>query len=178
NRLGGSDSDYFESAKGMKGLKGQLDEGGIRVPMIARQTGVVPAGRTSDWIGAWWDFLPTLTDAAGVKVDASTTDGVSFLPLLHGESQKDHEFLYWESPGYSGQQAIRMGDWKAIRKGLSRRPKKGVTEPPAFALYDLSKDLAESTDVSQSHPDVMAKIQAIAKQQHVPSEHFPLRAID
>ncbi|GAB5515620.1 arylsulfatase [Rhodopirellula baltica] len=180
DRLGGSDSDYFNSASGMKGLKGQLDEGGIRVPMIARQTGVVPGGRTSDWIGAWWDFLPTITDAAGVEVDASTTDGISFLPLLHGDdaAQQSHEFLYWEFPGYSGQQAVRMGKWKAIRKDLSKRLKKGQTEPPAFALYDLSKDLAESNDVSASHPDVMAKIEAIAKQQHVPSEQFPLRALD
>ncbi|MCR9211591.1 MAG: arylsulfatase, partial [bacterium] len=86
--------------------------------------------------------------------------------------------LYWEFPGYSGQQAVRMGKWKAIRKDLSMRLKKGQAEPPAFALYDLSKDLAESTDVSESYPDVMAKIEAIAKQQHVPSEQFPLRALD
>ncbi|MCC9656566.1 arylsulfatase [Rhodopirellula sp. JC737] len=179
NRLGGSDSDYFESADGLKGLKGQLDEGGIRVPLIARQTGVVPAGRTSDWVGAWWDFLPTLADAAGVEVDPATIDGISFLPLLQGESnQPTHDFLYWESPGYSGQQAIRMGQWKAIRKGLARRPKKNTTGPPAFALYDLANDRAETTDVSQQHPDVMNRILAIAEQQHVPSEQFPLRAID
>ncbi len=178
DRLGGSDSDFFHSAGPLKGLKGQMDEGGIRVPLVASWQGHITGPHQSDWIGAWWDLLPTLCDVAG-QSPPTDLDGVSFLPTLlgHTQDQAEHEFLYWESPGYSGQQAIRLGKWKAIRKGLAKRPKRGEAIPN-WQLYDLDSDLGETTDVASEHPDVIANVESIATREHTPSEEFPLRAID
>lgn len=177
-RLGGSDSEYFESAAGLKGLKGQLDEGGIRVPLIARQPGTISAGQTTDWMGAWWDLYATIADAGGASVAPSETDGISFLPMMSGNPtrQAEHPFLYWEFGGYSGQQAIRMGDWKAIRKNLQAKGKKKQNNQ--WALYDLSADRSESRDVVDLHPEVMEKVEQIAAAQHTPSELFAMPALD
>ncbi len=178
DRLGGSDSDYFQSAGPLKGLKGQMDEGGIRVPLIARWKGHCVVNQETDWIGAWWDILPTLCEVASVDAPKEI-DGTSFMSTILGDSSKQasHEFLYWESPGYSGQQAIRLGNWKAIRKGMSKRLQKGA-ELPAWQLYDLATDIGETSDVAAQHPDVISRIQEIADSQHTPSELFPLRALD
>lgn len=178
DRLGGSDSDYFDSAGPLKGLKGQMDEGGIRVPLVASWQGHITGPRQSDWIGAWWDLLPTLCEVANQRPPQGI-DGISFLPTLLDDKkdQAQHEFLYWESPGYTGQQAIRMGKWKAIRKGLAQRAK-GNEAIPSWQLYDLDSDIGETTDVAAQHPDVVAAADAIAHREHTASEQFPLRAID
>ncbi len=177
DRLGGSDSDYFQSAGPLKGLKGQMDEGGIRVPLVASWKGHSAVGVTSGWIGAWWDFLPTLCQTAGVDPPAGS-DGVSFLPTVLGRDsdQANHAFLYWESPGYTGQQAVRLGNWKAIRKGLAKPVRKGSVPP--WQLYDLNTDIGETTNVADKFGEVVAKVEQIAAREHSPSETFPLRAID
>lgn len=176
DRLGGSDSDFFNSSGPLKGRKGQMDEGGIRVPLVARWTGKTPPGSESDLIAAWWDFLPTACGLIETQ-PPSGIDGVSLLPTLTGqpEQQTEHAFLYWESPGYTGQQAVRMGKWKAVRKGLNNRKLEG---PPPFALYDLEKDIAESRDVAGEHPEVIAQIERIAREQHTPHELWPISALD
>ncbi|TWU01939.1 arylsulfatase [Neorhodopirellula pilleata] len=178
DRLGGSDSEYFNSAGGLKGLKGQLDEGGIRVPLIARQPGVIAAGQTTDWMGAWWDLHATVSDACGVKIESSAIDGISFLPLLRGDqsNQAEHPFLYWEFGGYTGQQAVRMGQWKAIRKNLMAAGK--TKQPPAWALYDLKNDPSESHDVAPQNPAVIDRIVSIATAEHSPSELFAMPMLD
>ncbi len=180
DRLGGSDSDYFDSTAGLKGRKGQLDEGGIRVPLIARQTGRIAPGRTSDWVGAWWDLMPTILQATDVDRPSEPIDGVSFLSLLtDDEPPKSDRPLYWEFAGYGGQQAVRMGRWKIIRKGLARRPAKNRSAGSVnFELYDLETDPSEQTNVASDHPEVVARLAAIAAGEHVDSEAFPLPAID
>ena len=177
DRLGGSDSDFFHSSGGLKGRKGQLDEGGIRVPLIAYWQGHTPAGQVSDWVGAWWDFLPTLCDVANVDAPEGI-DGISFLPTLIGNesAQQKHEFLYWEFPSYSGQQAVRLGKWKAIRKNLNRRPL--ASELPSWKLYNLASDIDESHNVAAEHPDVIAKIDQIARREHVPHDLWPMPLLD
>jgi arylsulfatase A len=178
DRLGGSDSEYFRSAGPLKGLKGEMDEGGIRVPLIARWKGRSVVNQETDWVGAWWDVLPTLCEAANVDAPKEI-DGVSFLPTILGDKSKQasHEFLYWESPGYTGQQAIRLGNWKAIRKGLSNPLHEGA-KTPEWRLYDLSMDIGETNDVATEHPEVIKWIDEIAFEEHVPSEQFPLRLLD
>jgi len=178
DRLGGSDSDYFDSAAGFKGLKGQLDEGGIRVPLIARQPGTITPGRTTDWMGAWWDLYSTISDACGVNVESTVSDGISFLPLLQGDdsNQSSHPFLYWEFGGYTGQQAVRMGRWKAIRKNLvAKGNKKQATD---WALYDLQADPSESQDLAAQNPAVLEQIVKIANAEHTPSELFAMPILD
>jgi arylsulfatase A len=113
---GGGDPVFFKSTGGLRGIKRDLYEGGIRVPMIARWTGTIPAGRVSDHVWAHWDMLPTLTQLAGAtSVTPGGIDGLSMARALRGESQPTHDFMYWEFHERGFQQAVRMGNWKAVR---------------------------------------------------------------
>jgi arylsulfatase A-like enzyme len=164
---GGTDSPYFDSAKPFKSEygwgKGFTHEGGIRVPMIASWEGKIEAGSSSDLISAFWDVMPTLAEVAGVKVPENI-DGISFLPeLLGDDKQEKHEFLYWEFPAYQGQQAVRMGDWKGIRKNIF----KGNME---IELYNLKTDPTEQTDVATENPEVVSRIADLMKQEHTSAQ--------
>lgn len=175
NRLGGSDSEFFESNKPFTGLKGDVLEGGIRVPMVARWPGKIKAGSVSDHVAAFWDVMPTLAELAGTKAPAKT-DGISFLPTLLGKSnQKKHEYLYWEFPSYGGQQAVRMGKWKGVRRDMFKNNNK---EPLRIFLYNLEKDIKEQNDVAAEHPEIVKQMEAIMKREHVPSKLFPFKHID
>ena len=154
NRLGGSDSDFFNSAPGMRGLKGSVYEGGIRVPLVARWPGKIAPGGSSDVISAFWDLLPTICAAAGAT-PPDDIDGLSLLPTLTSTGeQPTHEFLVWDFPGYGGQRAVRMGQWKGVLQNIA----KGNS---SVELYDLHNDLAEQHDVSADHPDVVTRIEQI-----------------
>lgn len=159
---GGTDSQFFESAAGLRGLKTQLYEGGIRVPLVARWPGRIPAGTTSDLPSAFWDFMPTFAELLDRPLPGPT-DGVSLLPTLGGGTgpQEEHEYLYWE---FQGRQALRMGRWKACR----------VAENGAFELYDLEVDGAETRDLSQEEPEVVARITEIMSRARTESDLFPL----
>ncbi|MEO2091658.1 MAG: arylsulfatase [Gemmataceae bacterium] len=171
HNVGGADSTFFKSAGELRGLKGSLYEGGIRVPLLAYWPGKITAGTTFDTPFAFWDFLPTLCELTGAEIPKGI-DGISFLPTLLGKGgQTAHDFLYWEFPGYGGQQAVREGDWKAVRQKLGQ--KKVVTE-----LYDLKADPNETTDVATKHPAVVAKLEKRMAEQHTPNKDFPLQAID
>jgi arylsulfatase len=172
--VGGSDSEFFDSVGPLRGLKGSVYEGGIRVPFIARWTGKIKPSTTSDLPCAAYDLLPTFCDASGEAGPRrpSEIDGISFLPTLLGRGeQRRHEFLYWEFPSYGGQQAVRMGDWKGVRQALA----KGTIKTE---LYNLSKDISEHHDVAAEQPKIVAQIEKIMAQSHVPSNLFPLKALD
>jgi arylsulfatase A len=162
HREGGADPVFFGSSGPLRGIKRDLYEGGIRVPMIARWPGTVPAGRTSDHPWAHWDFLPTAVELAGAAAPASI-DGMSMTRALRGQTQPTHEFFYWEFHERGFQQAVRMGDWKAVR-----------LKPGApLELFDLARDPAETTDVASEHPAVVAKIEAYLRTARTPSERWP-----
>jgi arylsulfatase len=169
--VGGSDSIFFNSVGPLRGFKGSLHEGGIRVPMIVLWKGKIAPGRTSDLPAVFYDVMPTLCDIAKVPVPKHT-DGLSFLPTLLGkDGQKKHEFLYWEFHGYGGQQAVRLGDWKAIRKDLH----KGKTQ---IFLYDLARDIGETKDLAVEFPQVVQQVAQIMADNHVQSERYPIKALD
>lgn len=170
HNVGGADSDFFASAGGLRGLKGSLYEGGIRVPFVAYMPGRIRPGTTHAEPLYFPDVLPTLCEFAGAPVPKGI-DGLSFRPLLDGEQQPAHEFLYWEFPGYGGQQAARAGEWKAVRQNLS----KGAIRTE---LYNLAKDEAEKDDVAAKFPDVVARLEKLMAAQHVPNPEFPLPAVD
>src|SRR5690606_6137769 len=117
---GGNDPNFADSNGPLRGIKRSLHEGGIRVPLIAHWPGHVPAGTVSDFVGAFWDVLPTLADLANVEEQApSDIDGISFLPTLVGQEQKEqHDVLYWAFYEGGGGQAIRQGNWKAIQQPI------------------------------------------------------------
>jgi len=170
------DYEFFESVGPLRGLKGSLYEGGIRVPLIARWPGKIQPGTTTDHLTAFWDVMPTIAEVTGAETPAGI-DGISFAPTLLGrpDDQKQHEFLYWEFPGYGGQQALRMGDWKAVRQNMLRR---NNPDPLKIELYNLKDDIGESRDVAAEHPEIVARMRAIMAAQHVPSQLFPIPAID
>ena len=145
---GGQDYRFFNSQGPLRGTKGGLYEGGIRVPMIARWPGKIEAGTVNDHVSAFWDVLPTFAELAGVA-PRDDTDGISMVPTLLGRDneQRQHEYLYWE---YRGAQAVRMGDWKAVR-----------TNGGDVELFNLKADIGEKSDVAAAHPDVVARAKRI-----------------
>jgi arylsulfatase len=164
---GGADSPWFDSAKPFiseRGWgKGNVTEAGIRVPMIAHWPGKIKAGSETDHISAFYDVLPTLCEIADIEAPGPI-DGISFLPVLLGEgSQDEHAFLYWEFPASGGQQAVRMGKWKGIRKNIFQ-------DSLHLQLYNLEEDIREQQDVSDLHPEVVRRIEEIFRQEHTPAE--------
>jgi arylsulfatase len=177
DRLGGTDADFFQSARDLRGRKGSVYEGGLRVPLIARWDGRIPAGTTSERVVGFEDVLPTVLDLIGAALpEAPPLDGLSFGPTLRGAPQAEREFLYREFPSYGGQQMIRMGQWKGVRQGLM--PKKGQPPNTRWQLFDLDRDPAESTDIADRHPDVVQRLAAQAARQHTRSEVFGMPALD
>jgi arylsulfatase len=171
NDSGGADTGFFESTAGLRGRKGSLYEGGIRVPLIARWPEKVPAGRTSAHLGALYDLMPTLLELAGVAAPPGL-DGLSLVPELLGRpGQREHAHLFWEFWGYGGQQAVRLGRWKGIRTELWS----GVTP---LELYDLEADERESRDLAAEEPEIVGRMLALLEREHVPSLHFPLPGLD
>jgi arylsulfatase A len=170
HNVGGADSTFFRSAGPLRGLKGSLYEGGIRVPFVASWPGRIPAGTTHDTRLYFPDVLPTLCALSGAT-PPSGIDGISFLPALTGQRQPGHDFLYWEFPSYTGQQAVTAGDWKAVRQNLNSG--RAVTE-----LYNLATDPNETTDVAAANPEVLARLERLMTEQHVRNPDFPLPTID
>jgi arylsulfatase A len=161
---GGGDPVFFKSAGGLRGIKRDLYEGGIRVPMIARWPGVVPAGRSSDHPWAHWDVLPTLAEIAGGRAPGGL-DGVSTVRALRGEPQPTHDFFYWEFHERGFQQAVRMGRWKAVR----------LKPGEALEVYDLDADPHEARNLAAANPDVVAKIEAYLRTARTESERWPVK---
>jgi len=156
-------AEFFQSAAGLRGLKQDLYEGGIRVPLLARWPGRIAAGTTSNHVSAFWDLAPTLAELAGAAPPAET-DGISFAPALLGApGQRAHDALYWEYHSQGGSQAVRFGDWKAIRREVKKSPE------PAVELYDLAKDPGEANDLAAEHPGLVARSRALMSQSRTPS---------
>lgn len=166
---GGAQPAFFKSSGPFRGIKRDLYEGGIRVPMIARWPGRIAPGSTSEHVSAFWDFLPTAAQLAGVEHNLDGIDGLSFVPaLLRSGAQETHEFLYWEFHERGGKQAVRWGNWKGVRVGIKKDPAAPVE------LYDLASDPGETTDVAAAHPEVVAQIRTYMQQAHTESDTWKL----
>ena len=156
------DIDFFNSAgifiNSKKTVKGSVNEGGIRVPTIVTWPKKIKSGTKSDHPCTFYDFFATVSDILGNPV-YNKTDGLSYLPSLIGKEQKEHDYLYWEFPAYGGQQAIRINQWKGIKRDLF----KGSSN---LKLYDLSKDPKELNDVANLYPNVVDNMEKLLKQAH------------
>ncbi len=168
---GGSDPAYFQSSGPLRGVKRDLYEGGIRVPLIVRWPGTIRAGSLSSHQGAFWDFMPTATGLAGVQ-PVQHHDGISFVAALTGQGeQQAHPYLYWEFHEKGFAQAARKGDWKAVR--FYQKGKPAQTE-----LYNLQNDLAEQLDVAPAHPAVVQEMEAVMDQARNKPEHALFQTLE
>ena len=163
HKEGGADPAFFGSSGALRGYKRDLYEGGIRVPSIVRWPDKVKAKTESDFPWAFWDFLPTAAEIAGVA-PPSEIDGVSILPAMLGKPQEDRRFLYWEFHEKGFKQAVRMGKWKGVRFGIDS----------PLELYDLSKDVSEKNNLADRHPEIVAKIEDYLKTARTDSEFWPV----
>lgn len=158
----------FDSSGSLRGRKRDMYEGGIRTPMIVRWPGTVSPNTTSDAPWYFADVLPTLADLAKAKIP-SPIDGISVLPTILGKRQNlSNRYLYWEFFERGFQQAVRKGEWKAIRPA--------VGEP--LELYNLKRDLSESRNIAANHPKVVAEMESILKTARTPSKNWPVEGLD
>ncbi|MBI2421529.1 MAG: arylsulfatase [Candidatus Hydrogenedentes bacterium] len=166
HKEGGGDPEFFQSSGPLRGYKRALYEGGIRAPMIAWWPGTIPGGAESDLVWSHWDFLPTAAALAHAKAPAGL-DGLSVAPTLLGRprDQQQHDYLYWEFHEGGFAQALRQGDWKAVRPGKAGS---------AIELYRLDEDPGETRDLAGAHPEKVAAFEALFQSARVPSALFPV----
>jgi arylsulfatase A-like enzyme len=166
--VGGVDARFFNSTADLRGYKGSLYEGGIRVPAIARLPGVIPAGAVSDQPGYFPDWFPTLCEAAGLPVPEGL-DGRSLWPVLTGQEQRvERAPMVWVFPEYGGQVAVRWQDWKLVRQKLKTK------RPGPWELYRLDTDHSEEHDLAAEHPTEVAHGLEILRDQMLPNAIFPV----
>ena len=161
---GGAEPAFFKSSGGLRGIKRDLYEGGIRVPMIASWPGTIPRGRVSAHPWAHWDIFPTLAEIAGAKLPPGL-DGLSMAAALRGQAQRTHDAFYWEFHERGFQQAVRMGRWKAVR----------LAKDAPLELYDLGSDPGEQRNVRGSHPDIIERIDTYLRTARTDSERWPIK---
>jgi len=136
--------------------KGWPYEGGIRVPLIVRWPGVVPAGAVSHVPVTSVDYFPTLVEAAGLKPPSGRAiDGESLIPVLTQKGTLKRDAIFWHFPHYRGREIppysiIRQADWKLIKR-YDGKP---------FELFNLKDDLSEKTDLAEKMPDKVKELDA------------------
>jgi len=164
HREGGNDPDFAKSNGPLRGIKRDLYEGGIRVPLLARWPGKIARGTTSEFVGAFWDVLPTLAELAGAKAEVpSGLDGVSFAPTLLGQGEQvKHSDLYWAFYERQGARALRMGKWKAVQQPLHG----------SIQLYDLEADPGERSDIASKQPEIVAEMRGRMDAAYAPSDRW------
>jgi arylsulfatase A len=169
---GGADINFFNSVAGLRGRKQDLYEGGIREPFIARWPGKIKQGMVTNHISAQFDLMATLSEMTGVK--AWDNDGISFLPTLLGNDnkQKKHEYLYFEFPEKGGQVAVRLGNWKGVKSNMKKN------KNASWEIYNLLTDEKETTDVASQHPELAKRFEEIMKKEHQPSHIRDWELID
>jgi arylsulfatase A-like enzyme len=158
--IGGANTPFFNSNGVLRGTKGELFEGGVRVPMIARWPGHIAAAAVSDHISVQYDWMATFAELTQQTIPPA--DGISILPTLLGKNaaQQQHPFLYFEFPETGGQLAVRMGKWKGVKRNLRKNP----SQP--WMLFDLVRDPSEQEDLAERYPTIIREMDAIVKKEH------------
>lgn len=164
HREGGNDPVFFNSDGAVRGIKRDLYDGGIRVPMIVRWPRKVKAGSVTGHVAYHGDMMATLAEITGAR-PPKNIDSISFLPTLlgKGDRQEQHKYLYWEFYEGGSKQAVRMGKWKAVRMPMIT----GEIE-----LYDLSQDLKEQNNIASKHPGLVKQMGAIMDEAHLPNPNW------
>lgn len=166
--VGGVDAEFFNSTAGLRGWKGSVYEGGIRVPLIVRLPNRVPAGVVVDTPCYFADWFPTLCHVAGVEPPVPV-DGENLWPVLTGEGQFHRQKpMIWVFPESGGQVAVRWGDWKLVRQKLKSR------SPGPWELYDLANDPGEKNNVAAEHPEIVQQLKDILRRETDDNRIFPV----
>lgn len=166
--IGGVDADFFNSTAGLRAFKGSVYEGGLRVPMILRLPGTIPAGATNNTPSYFADWFPTLCGAFGLETP-SPLDGENLWSAMTGGKTAEREKpMVWVYPEYGGQVAVRIGNMKAVRQRLASK------NPGPWEVYDIDKDPAETNNIAAGNPKVIAEATAILKREMSPNPLFPL----
>ncbi|MGB1129334.1 MAG: arylsulfatase, partial [Haloferula sp.] len=169
---GGYKPKMLDSNAPLRGGKRDLYEGGIRVPLIAHWPNGIKKPGEPDAPFAFWDFLPTACELAGVKVPGQI-EGVSMAPTLTGAGeQKLHDKLYWEFHEQRGRRAVREGDWKVVQYDLK------LEKPGKPQLFNLAEDIGEKNDLAAKHPDRVKAMVQWMDEHRTPCEWFPMKALD
>lgn len=166
---GGHRMEFFDSNGSLRGMKRDLYEGGIRVPLIARWPGRIPPNRTSDLLSGFQDLLPTFASVAGAQYPDGL-DGISMLAELTGNSpaQPKHDYLYWEFSEQKGKRAVMRDNWKVVQRNVA------TDDPLPLELYNLATDEAEQRDVAAQNPDIVAELRQLMDNAHRRSPDYPL----
>ena len=160
----------FDSSGKLRGRKRDVYEGGIRVPLIISMPGTVQKGQINPSTGYFADILPTVTDITAQDIPDSL-DGISMKDIFLENMETDNQrILYWEFHEQGGKQAVRKGNWKAVRLDVHE---KGFHDD--IELYNLMDDPSESDDIADNHPDIVEQMKTIMKQEHERSKNFPFR---
>lgn len=166
--VGGVDAEFFNSTAGLRGYKGSVYEGGIRVPMIVRLPGRVPAGAVSGSPGYFADWFPTLCEATGLQAPAGL-DGESLWPtMVEQKSPATRKPMVWVFTEYGGQVAVRLDNFKVIRRGLKTK------SPGEWEVYNLDADAAESHDLAAERPELVQRAIEVLHSQVDANPTFPL----
>ena len=167
--VGGVDAAFFNSTAGLRGYKGSVYEGGIRVPMIARLPGRISPGSVNATPSYFADWFPTLCEATGLEAPAGL-DGQSLWPALTGgKNQTRTRTMLWVFPEYEGQVAVRLGDFKGIRQKLKTK------SPGPWEIYDLAQDPGETTNIAAQHPELIQQAEEVLKREVSENALFPLK---
>lgn len=165
---GGHKMEFFNSNGDLRGMKRDLYEGGIRVPLIARWPGRIPAGKTSHHISGFQDMLPTFAELAGADTPEKL-DGISMVPELTASgTQQQHDHLYWEFSEQKGKRAVLKGDWKLVQLQVA------TNQPSEFELYNVVDDVAEEHNVAVKLPGLVQQLAAILESAHTTNQRYPL----
>jgi arylsulfatase len=172
--IGGAACKFFNSNDGMKGYKGSCYEGGIRVPCIVRWPGKVAEGSKTTVPSYFPDWFPTLANIAEAQLPQSQQlDGIDLSSVITGgEAPERAEPMIWDFNGYRGITAVRVGDWKILRRNVKTK------KPLDWELYNLSDDRNETTDLAEQHPDIVARLEKAFLDTRTVEEDFPVPLYD
>lgn len=167
--VGGADPPFFNSTAGLRGYKGSVYEGGLRVPMIVRLPGRIKAGAVNETPSYFADWFPTLCEAAGLK-QPQGLDGQSLWPLLTGQQKvlAARKPMIWVFPEYGGQVAVRIGDFKLVRQNLKTK------SPGAWEVYDLVKDPNETNNLADTRPELIRQVEELLRREVSENPIFPV----
>ncbi len=150
---GGPTRELTSSNKPLRGEKGSMYEGGLRVPFLMQMPGALPAGKTDDRVIVSVDLFATAAALAGAKIPPNI-DGVNLMPFLTGQnSAAPHETFYWRQ---GPRAALRHGDWKLVVQGAGAQKK--------WELYNIARDIAEADDRAKAEPEKLSELQKLWEQ--------------